>query len=193
MGLLSRAGDTYYALRFLRLLTTPWKKTNAYKAGIIGDKGQLLKKPETSEEKSVYNVFHKLVYNLKRLLTKLPFGQSVIGRYASALYLIKEHTGLSDELIGECLYELYGFNPAKEDLITESFYTNQDDQLYSGEYSVKDGCIFLNGDYLKCKGDSVYCNEDTTPVGEIFGIPVFKLVHLKTKNIIYTTTHDIEA
>ena len=192
MGLLSRAGDTYYALRFLRLLTTPWKNTGAYKAGIIGAKGELLRKPETSEDKSVYNVFHKLVYNIKRLLTKVPFGQSVVGRYAAALYLIKEHTGLSDELIGECLYELYGFNPSKEDVMIESLDTIKDNQLIAGEYKVKDGCVFLSKDYLTCKGDIVYCTEDTDPVGEIFGVSIFKLTHLKTKNIIYTTTQDID-
>ena len=68
---LLRAGDFFYALRFLRLLTTPWKKTSAYELGIVDENGKKLKKPETSEEKSAYNVFHKLVYNLKRLLKKV--------------------------------------------------------------------------------------------------------------------------
>ena len=71
MGLL-KAGDLFYTLRFLRLLTTPWNKTNAYKEGIVDENGKVLKKPETSKEKAVYNTFHRLVYNLKRLLNKVP-------------------------------------------------------------------------------------------------------------------------
>ena len=35
MGLLKRAGDLLYTLRFLRLLTTPFEKTDAFKLGII--------------------------------------------------------------------------------------------------------------------------------------------------------------
>ena len=65
MGLL-RGADFFYAIRFLRLLTTKWEKTNAYKLGIVDKNGKVLKKPETSEEKGAYNVFHKLVYNIKR-------------------------------------------------------------------------------------------------------------------------------
>ena len=57
--------DRFYALRFLRLLTTPWEKTNAFKAGIIDANGKVLKKAK-GKDKKVYNIFHKLVYNLKR-------------------------------------------------------------------------------------------------------------------------------
>ena len=62
MGL--RGPDFIYALRFLRLLTTKWEKTNAFKLGILDKNGKVLKKPETNEEKNAYNIFHKLVYNI---------------------------------------------------------------------------------------------------------------------------------
>ena len=55
MGLL-RGPDFFYALRFLRLLTMPWIKTDAFKQGIVDDKGVKLKKPETPKEKSSYTV-----------------------------------------------------------------------------------------------------------------------------------------
>ena len=47
MGLLLRGADTVYALRFLRLLTMPWEKTAAFKAGVIDENGNRIKKPET--------------------------------------------------------------------------------------------------------------------------------------------------
>lgn len=108
---LLRIGDTFFALRFLRLLTTPWHKTSAYKAGLIDKDGNVIKNPETAEEKNVYNMFHKLVFNIKRLLNKLPFGKTTLASYATALYLVKENTQLSDEIIGEIMEEITGYNP----------------------------------------------------------------------------------
>ncbi|MEK9769694.1 MAG: hypothetical protein VW683_12290, partial [Betaproteobacteria bacterium] len=76
MGLLLRGADTVYALRFLRLLTMPWEKTAAFKVGVIDENGNRIKKPETSEEKEAYTVFHRLVFNIRRLLAKIPLGKS---------------------------------------------------------------------------------------------------------------------
>ena len=42
-GAVSRVADLFYAFRFLRLLTMPWKKTGAYKEGLIDDKGKRLR------------------------------------------------------------------------------------------------------------------------------------------------------
>ena len=70
-GILSRVGDIAYALRFLKLLVTPWEKMNAFKYGLIDNKGKKLKKPELPIEKSVYTIFHRLVFNIKRLLNIL--------------------------------------------------------------------------------------------------------------------------
>ena len=75
-GLISRAGDIFYAFRFLKLLVTPWEKTKAFEYGIVDKEGKKLKKPSTPPEKSAYTIFHKLVFNLKRILNKLPFGKT---------------------------------------------------------------------------------------------------------------------
>ena len=57
MGLLLRGADTVYALRFLRLLTMPWEKTAAFKAGVVDMNGERLKKPETKEERKSVGLF----------------------------------------------------------------------------------------------------------------------------------------
>jgi hypothetical protein len=74
------------------MLTTPWKKFDAYKLGIIDDKGKRLKdKPvETKDEKSAHTLLHRLVFNLKRILNKVPFGKTAFASYAVALLLLKE-------------------------------------------------------------------------------------------------------
>ena len=43
MGIIKRAGDLVYTFRFLRLLTTPFEETEAFKRGIIDKDGKRLK------------------------------------------------------------------------------------------------------------------------------------------------------
>jgi len=60
MGLLSRAADFAYAIRFLKLLVTPWDKTEAFKLGIVDEKGKTIKKGKdlkTPQEKAAYTIF----------------------------------------------------------------------------------------------------------------------------------------
>lgn len=108
---LKKAGDTVFALRFLRLLTMPYKKTAAFKHGVIDKDGEKIKKPETSDEKASYTLLIRLVFNLRRLLAKVPLiGRSILTNYASALFLIKESSGASEEAIIFTLSEAYNFD-----------------------------------------------------------------------------------
>ena len=109
MSIISRTGDLFYAYRFIKLLVTPWEKTEAFKFEIIDDEGKVLKKTrelKTSDEKAAYTVFHRLVFNIKRLLNKLPFGKTKLASWATALFLIKEETGMSEEEIIKVLKKI---------------------------------------------------------------------------------------
>ena len=86
MGMIQRGVDIYYTFRFLRQLVTPWNETDAYKLGLIDENGKKLKSPQTAEEKDAYTLFFRLVYNIKRLLNKLPLGQTKLASYAAALW-----------------------------------------------------------------------------------------------------------
>ena len=189
---LLRAGDFFYALRFLRLLTTPWKKTSAYELGIVDENGKKLKKPETSEEKGAYNIFHKLVYNLKRLLNKVPLGKSTLASYATALYLIKEETGMSDRKIGKILEEVSGFNPHKcEAEGLNEWYLDEGGNIEEGKYAlIRDIALPKTGEIL-AKRDTWVTISEASPVGRIFDLPVFKANHHKTGQTIYVTQEDI--
>ena len=81
-----RGADFIYTLRFLRLLTMPYEKTDAFKQGIIDRDGDKLKSPETSDEKKAYGTFHRLVFNIRRLMAKIPGGRSTIARYGAVSY-----------------------------------------------------------------------------------------------------------
>ena len=68
---MGRAIDLFVTYRFIRLLTTPFEKTDAYKLGIIDEKGQRTdKKLYKQTEQSAYTVLHKLVFNIKKIFQK---------------------------------------------------------------------------------------------------------------------------
>ena len=90
MSLLSQAADTAYTYRFISLLVTPWEKTKAFELGLIDKNGKRVKKPSTGEERSAYTFFHRLVFNVKRLLSVAPGGKTRIASFAAALVLLRE-------------------------------------------------------------------------------------------------------
>lgn len=85
--------DLFVTYKFLRYLTTPWEKQDAYKLGIIDGDGKRIKSKEvkTEKEKDSFTMLHRLVFNFKRILHKIPLVKSKIGTYAAALFLLKEH------------------------------------------------------------------------------------------------------
>tara|TARA_B110000503_G_C7143390_1_gene411874 strand:- start:839 stop:1318 length:480 start_codon:yes stop_codon:yes gene_type:complete len=90
---MARIVDNLIAYRILSMLVKPFDKTSAYKLGIIDNDGKVLKLSkdlETDEEKSAYDYLHRLVFNLKRLLNKLPGGESYTKNLVAAYFLIKE-------------------------------------------------------------------------------------------------------
>ena len=105
MGLLKTAADLVYTIRFLKLLVTPIEKTKAFEAGIIDENGKKRKDFNTNSTddreayRSHYTPFHRLVFNLKKIMAKAPGGSSVVARYGAALALIKEHGELKDSHI----------------------------------------------------------------------------------------------
>ena len=90
---MSRIVDNLVAYRVLSMLVTPFDQTKAYKLGIIDANGKVLRKStelKTDEERESYTYLHRLVFNLKRILAKLPGGDSKLKNIVAALFLIKE-------------------------------------------------------------------------------------------------------
>ena len=81
--------DLIMAYKFLRKLVTPFNKTDAFKMGLIDDKGVKIRSPETSKERESFTYHDRIVFNLKKLLNKLG-GESKIKNYGAALLLLRE-------------------------------------------------------------------------------------------------------
>jgi len=186
MGSIIRAADTVYCFRVLRLLTTPWIKMGAYKAGIIDDTGKLIRRPTTAFQKSKYTLLHRFVFNLKKLLNKLPLGKTTIASYLAALYLIKEEAGISDDSLSDLLYELNGI------YLGDTHLKESADILESGEYTLlHDIALPKTGEVYALKNSKVIIMENAKPMGDIFGVNIYTAIHIKTKQQIFLTTHDI--
>ena len=82
--------DIYLVYEFLKRLVTPFNKTKAFSLGLIDADGKKLRIAVTSQEKEAMGYFDRLVFNLKRILEKVPFGKSQIASYAAALLLLRE-------------------------------------------------------------------------------------------------------
>lgn len=189
MGLLSRAGDLVYTFRFLRLLTTSFEDTTAYKLGVIDNNGKRIKKAETAEEKSAYNAFHRLVFNIKKLLSNAPGGSSKLASYAAALFLLKEKFGVDN--IDKILKES-GIDPL--DMLQEqtSWFVLDNKQLSPGIYRIMENKVLNEScEELVRKYDKVRIIDNSFPVGDIFGIDIYEAIHMRTNKPIYVAVAEL--
>jgi hypothetical protein len=113
--------DIYLVYEFLKRLVTPFNKTKAFSLGLIDADGKKIRNAITSQEKDAMGYFDRLVFNLKRILEKVPFGKSQIASYAAALLLLREKNEAT--LIGdyplqlrEKLYEQMKYLELNEDM-----------------------------------------------------------------------------
>ena len=95
---MGRAIDLFVTYRFIKLLVTPFEKTDAFELGIIDEDGKRTLEPGTNkpttlrtiEERNAYTVLHKLVFNIKKIFNKVPGLRTKLGTYAAALFLLKD-------------------------------------------------------------------------------------------------------
>ncbi len=195
------AVDVYVAYKFVKILSTPWKKTDAYKLGIIDDKGKVLKKSkelETSEERKAYTIFHRLIWNVKRLLDKLPPGRTRIGSFVAAMWMLREYAdkkGCVDNLMEDSLLEYLEDNHiiTKVELQNELFeetFNESEKVLRKGSYTLKNDIDTPQGEAKK--GDIVIVKKDTKMFTRILGVPVFKVLLKTTGKELVISHEDIQ-
>ena len=203
---MGRAIDLFVTYRFLKLLTTPFTKMDAFKYGIIDKDGNRIKKENsdevavdltTSQLKNSYTILHKLVFNIKKIFAKIPGLRTKVGTYAAALFLLKDtfKESVDDpdmfekefikflkennvELDGEISEEVIGFGEI----------------LPKGEYILKQDILNKEEEELTAKkGDKVIAFEDEAPVDTVLGADIFAVIHDKTKEKIYVSLEDIKS
>lgn len=158
MGILAGIGNIYFVYQFLKKLVTPFNKTKAFELGIVDEKGKILKRRrdlETSEEKDAYNLSDTLIWNIKKLMGKIPGGKSRLASYAAALWLIKEQQD--------------GYKITEEELELQFF--DQFEKMYNND-------LEFDSATLKKFEDILYEDSPTTAMGggniAVRGIPLLK-------------------
>ena len=191
MSLASRAGDLYYTFRFVKLLTTPWEETDAVKLGILDSQGKRIKgkKISKSDEKDAYTTFHRLVFNIKRLLNKFPGGSSTISSYAAALVLLREEFNITDKGIEKILKDC---ELNSDDFIAEQngWYVLQDKMLSPGIYRIREEKLTKSFTEINAK-DKIRVLDQTYPVTSFFGLDVYEAVHMNSNQLVYITLGEI--
>ena len=152
---MNRLVNAFVIYQFIRLLIKPFDKTDAFKLGIIDKDGNYLKKQgdlKTTEEKKASNIFTRLVWNIKKILMKVPLVRSKLGSFATALYLVREqaeYIGADGDVIEEVLTEYFrSTNPAIVDEILSMDFDND-------KYIIED--------------------LELEPVGSFMGVPMYRL------------------
>jgi len=193
MGLIKTAADLTYTFRFIRMMVMKWENWDAYKLGIIDEKGKRQKsvKLDSSDKKSAYTPFIRLCANIKRLVQKIPGGGSKLGSFASALFLIKEKYALSDSNLDHIISKV-GLDTC--DLLNEnsSWFILEDRQISPGMYRIyNDKLLNKTYDDLVNAKDKIRIEEDAYPVGDVFGIDVYEAIHTNTNQKIFITASEI--
>ena len=158
MGIIAGIGNIYFVYQFLKKLVTPFNKTKAFELGIVDEDGKILKRRrdlKTSEEKDAYNLSDTLIWNVKKLMGKIPGGKTRIASYAAALWLIKEQQD--------------GYKITEEELELQFF--DQFEKIYNND-------LEFDSTTLKKFEDILYEDSPTTAMGggniAVRGIPLLK-------------------
>ena len=192
---MGRAVDLFVVYRFLRVLVTPWKKQEAYKLGIIDKDGKTLKKSRdlgTEVEKSAFTLLHRLVFNLKRIMMKIPGVRTQLGTYATALFLLREHYNIENLPEGEITKFLIENKLVSFDNNISEEVMGFGNMLPMGDYKLKDQVTADDDEIDAQPGDIVSALEDIPPSDTILGVDVFPVIHKKSNKIIYVSLEDIK-
>ena len=202
---MGRAIDLFVTYRFLRLLTTPFEDTQAYKLGIIDANGnrimqKRIKKPVvelvTSEQKNSYTILHKLVFNIKKIFAKVPGLRTKVGTYAAALFLLKDT--FKESVNDPDMFEKEFVKYLKENDIEFDNEISEEvigfgEVLPKGEYVLINDILNKEEEELSAKkGDKVMTFEDEAPVDTVLGVEIFPVIHIKSQEKIYVSLEDIE-
>ena len=206
---MGRAIDLFVTYRFIKLLTTPFEKTDAYKLGIIDEKGNRVMPPPvagvrqtkpatlgTTAEKNAYTILHKLVFNIKKIFAKVPGLRTKVGTYAAALFLLKDT--FKESVDDPDMFEKEFMKYLKEEGIEMDNSISEEvigfgEVLPKGEYVLVNDILNKEEEELSAKkGDKVIAYDDEAPIDTVLGVEIFPIIHVKTQEKIYISLEDIK-
>ena len=185
---MGRVIDALIAYRVLKLLVTPFNRTEAFKMGIIDDKGKVLIKSkdflksfssqELPKARKAYTLLIRFVFNLKRLLSKVGVRGPITTSAAAAIAFFKEENGENLEV------EKIVYKHLRENGFEFEVNENYGEPLRPGTYRVNKDITDLEGNIVININEEVIFEGNTDT---IMGYDVFKY------RDVYLTTEDLYA
>ena len=183
--------DAFSTFKFLKLLSQKWEETDAFKHGIIDKDGNPLRKQKelkTRDEKEAYTRFTIMVFNIKRLIEKLPFGKARISSLATALFLLKEEYGMVDskpieQAVWKHLKES-GLQP-----VSLAEHVECEGILEEGKYISLNETLTTDGEVVE--KSEILVTEDLQPVAKVLGTNVYQLRTKKGNKDVLLTLEDV--
>ena len=202
---MGRAIDLFVTYRFIKLLTTPFNRTEAYKLGIIDKDGNRILQPNstqpavelaTAQLQNAYTVLHKLVFNIKKIFEKVPGLRTKVGTYAAALFLLKdtfkESVDDPDMFEKEFVKYLKENDIEFDDSISEEVI-GFGEVLPKGNYVLVNDILNKEEEELSAKkGDKVVAFDDEPPIDTVLGVEIFPVIHVQSQEKIYVSLEDIK-
>ena len=186
---MGRVIDALIAYRVLKILVTPFKRSKAYKLGIIDDKGKVLIKNKDfiksfragiklQDARKAYTLLIRFVFNLKRILAKVGIRGALGSAAAAAVAFFREQNDYNP------IIEKEVYKHIKEQGFEFEVNENYGEPISHGKYIVNKDIYDLEGDIVINSGEVIDFNEDTQPV---MGYDVFK------HNNVFLTTEDLNG
>ena len=186
---MGRVIDALIAYRLLKLLVTPFKRTKAYKLGIIDDKGKVLIKNKDfiksfragiklQDARKAYTLLIRFVFNLKRILAKVGIRGALGSAAAAAVAFFREQNDYNP------IIEKQIYKHIKEQGFEFDISENYGEPIQYGKYIVKRDIYDLEGEIVINSGKVIDFKEDTQ---SIMGYDVFKY------NNVFLTTEDLNG
>lgn len=127
--------DNILAYKILSMIVTPFSETDAYKLGIIDEDGTLLIKPKdftSSAQKEAYTYLHRLCFNMKKIINRMPGGESKTKNIVAAFFLIKEaYQNKENAIYEEKFHRIIG--------LMEEGYILVEDEIIVDKYLEEEG------------------------------------------------------
>lgn len=96
---MSTLADNAILLKILKMLVTPFDKTDAFKLGIIDADGNKLRSPKTKEEDGAYSYLNRFIFNLKKIINRR--NPKATKDIAHAMFLVKESNILEEAMVSD--------------------------------------------------------------------------------------------
>ena len=182
--------DTFVGYKFIKMLVTPWKKTEAFKRGLIDKDGYALikRKDIKSGDRMHFTILHTLIWNIKRLLDKLPPTKTKLGSFAVAVWMLKDKMSkgyvkenyLEDALLNHLNYE---YDVDYTETIIENILLQEN--LRKGKYEVVSADMpeLYKGVEV---GDEIVL-EDSVPIDMLLGNNIYQGIHVRSgRKVVFT-------